>query len=560
MGKTCNKSTNLRFLAVLLAALIAAIGLNSYMSNSNAAKPKLSKTKLTLNVGGSKTLTLKNNKKKVKWSSSKKSVATVNSNGKVTAKKAGKATITAKVGSKKYKCKITVKAVKVKSVKLAGATTGKLPKGYKFKLYETVQVSPANATNKSVSYSSNNKKVATVSSKGVVTTKGYGTAKITVKAKDGSKKQAVYTVKVAGVYGPDGNGSTIITPSGKTDNTVYVNRIFISSYPDEMYVGDYFDLSEEISVSPANATNKKVSYASSNTSAATISSDGVIFARATGTVTITVAAKDGSGVKDYFEITVQKRESTSKTETPTTETPTTETEKKPETSTDEIYTISGGERVSDAITAYFYDYDIKNIELQMISGEDCIYEYINSNDGSYKVGFVFQAVRQGRVIISAKYQGKEIKRWIYNIESNYEPYLQYQALLASIINESCSSGMSNYEKLNAVKEHIFYMFDYGGTDGTYESWCNGNRLIQCIGAARIMTDAARKMGFTAKYFARGDNDIHDYLGYCTGHTFSIVYVDGKWIGFDACPTEVKGAPLSNILFDLDKKTAEFIDD
>lgn len=76
------------------------------------AKPKLSKKSATLNVGKSLKLTLKNNKKKVKWSTSNKKVATV-SNGKITAKGAGKATITAKVGSKKYTCKITVKANKV---------------------------------------------------------------------------------------------------------------------------------------------------------------------------------------------------------------------------------------------------------------------------------------------------------------------------------------------------------------------------------------------------------------------------------------------------------------
>ena len=52
---------------------------------------------------------VKGTKKKPKWSSSKKSVATVSSKGKVVAKKAGSATITAKIGKKKYKCKVTVK-------------------------------------------------------------------------------------------------------------------------------------------------------------------------------------------------------------------------------------------------------------------------------------------------------------------------------------------------------------------------------------------------------------------------------------------------------------------
>ncbi len=76
---------------------------------SKSKKVALNKTKLTLYTGKSYTLKLKNNKKKVKWSSSKTNIATVSSKGKVKAKKAGKTTITAKVGKKKYKCKVTVK-------------------------------------------------------------------------------------------------------------------------------------------------------------------------------------------------------------------------------------------------------------------------------------------------------------------------------------------------------------------------------------------------------------------------------------------------------------------
>lgn len=82
---------------------------------AEAAKIKLNKTKLKLTVKQSYKLKLKNCKKKIKWKSSKKKVATVSSKGKVKAKKAGKATITAQVGKKKYKCKVTVK--KAKAVK-----------------------------------------------------------------------------------------------------------------------------------------------------------------------------------------------------------------------------------------------------------------------------------------------------------------------------------------------------------------------------------------------------------------------------------------------------------
>lgn len=93
------------FLALIL--MITLIPAESICAKSNV---KLNKTKLTLTVGESKTLKLKNNKKKVKWTSTKKAVATVSKKGKVTAKKKGTATIKAKVGKKTYTCKVTVKA------------------------------------------------------------------------------------------------------------------------------------------------------------------------------------------------------------------------------------------------------------------------------------------------------------------------------------------------------------------------------------------------------------------------------------------------------------------
>lgn len=74
-----------------------------------ASKIKLNKTKATVKKGAALQLTLKGTKKKAKWSSSNKKVAVVNSNGKVTAKAKGTATITAKVSKKQYKCRITVK-------------------------------------------------------------------------------------------------------------------------------------------------------------------------------------------------------------------------------------------------------------------------------------------------------------------------------------------------------------------------------------------------------------------------------------------------------------------
>ena len=74
-----------------------------------SAAGKINKKKATLKVGQTLQLKVTGTKGKVKWKSSKKSVATVSSKGRVKAKKKGSATITAKIGKKKYTCKVTVK-------------------------------------------------------------------------------------------------------------------------------------------------------------------------------------------------------------------------------------------------------------------------------------------------------------------------------------------------------------------------------------------------------------------------------------------------------------------
>lgn len=104
------KSVSKLVTALLLALAICVTGVIGNEASVDAkAKVKISNTRITLTVGQSKMLKVKGTKKKTKWSSSKKSVATVSKKGKVVAKKAGNATITAKIGKKKYKCKVTVK-------------------------------------------------------------------------------------------------------------------------------------------------------------------------------------------------------------------------------------------------------------------------------------------------------------------------------------------------------------------------------------------------------------------------------------------------------------------
>ena len=153
----------------------------------------LSKTELTLVEGDFETITatvLPDNAtdKTVTWSSSNTSVATVPSPGVVMAKAAGSATITVTTndGEKTATCAVTVQA---KTIAVNGVSLDKtsltMTMGESQTLIATI--TPSNASNKSVTWSSSNSTVATVSTSGVVTAKAVGSATITVMTSDGEK-------------------------------------------------------------------------------------------------------------------------------------------------------------------------------------------------------------------------------------------------------------------------------------------------------------------------------------------------------------------------------------
>lgn len=95
------------FAGVLLALLCALLTVTPLQAR--ASKARISSKKVTLYVGETKTVKILGMAKKIQWKSSKKKVATVTSKGKIMARKAGKATITAKVGKRSFKCSVTVK-------------------------------------------------------------------------------------------------------------------------------------------------------------------------------------------------------------------------------------------------------------------------------------------------------------------------------------------------------------------------------------------------------------------------------------------------------------------
>ena len=94
----------------MVLALVMVITMFVPMTESvQAAQAKLNYSKKTIYIGDSLKLKVKGANKKVKWSSSKKNVASVNPKGVVKGKDVGKVTITANVGGKKLTCKVTVR-------------------------------------------------------------------------------------------------------------------------------------------------------------------------------------------------------------------------------------------------------------------------------------------------------------------------------------------------------------------------------------------------------------------------------------------------------------------
>ena len=216
---------------------------------------------------------------KVEWSSSNANVATVSSKGVVTAKGIGTCTITCTAidgyGAKKI-CYVTV-IQPVTSIAL-NATTASLRVGETKSLFATV--SPTTANNTKVEWSSSDTKVATVSSKGVITAKGKGTCIITCTAADGYGTESTCSV-------------TVIQP---------VTSIALNATIASLQIGETKNL--VATVSPTTANNTKVEWSSSDTKVATVSSTGVVTAKGKGTCTITCTAIDGYGAKKTCSVTV----------------------------------------------------------------------------------------------------------------------------------------------------------------------------------------------------------------------------------------------------------------
>ena len=231
----------------------------------------------------------------VTWKSSNGKVASVAEDGTVTCLKSGSATITALMG--KAKATVTIKVtglvegITVTTKKAADSLT--LASGKTLALKANVE--PANASNKAVTWSiTDGSAYAKVSSSGVITANkdltGVKTVTVTATAKDGSGVSGSAQVTLR----PLVQGLEIKRP-GASENTTQVW---------DMAARSTLQLS---AVTYPVAARKDVTWKSSNAKVASIDAGGKITCLKAGTVTITATAKDGSGEKASFKLTVVKR-------------------------------------------------------------------------------------------------------------------------------------------------------------------------------------------------------------------------------------------------------------
>ena len=234
----------------------------------------LKKNETILGIGYSETLKYDLpsglNSSNIVWRSSNAKVATVNSSGKVTAIANGTTIITASINGYTSTCSITVSS---NYIPVNGVSLNKSNLNMTIGSSETIinTISPSNASNKDVTWRSSNTSVATIDQNGKITAKKIGTTIITASSSGYSATCTINVVDVIDLKGITIN-KTALTLKEKNSETL------------------------KITFNPSNATNKKITWKSSNTNIVTVDNNGTIKALKPGSATITAVSNDGGFV------------------------------------------------------------------------------------------------------------------------------------------------------------------------------------------------------------------------------------------------------------------------
>ncbi len=239
----------------------------------------LTKTSITLKEGDSETLTAtvtptNATNKAVSWKSSDAATASVDNNGKVTAVKAGSATITVTTtdGSKTATCAVTVNAKQETPKEVTGIAIDPATLEIKEGLTAQLKIvfTPADASSDNIKWKSTNTEAATVDDSGLVTALKEGKTRI-VATVDGTQIEAICEVTVT----PDDALKGIEFTAAKVEVKVGATQAL------------------EIAYTPSYAANKNVTFSSSDASVATVDASGTVTAIKEGETTITATSEEG---------------------------------------------------------------------------------------------------------------------------------------------------------------------------------------------------------------------------------------------------------------------------
>ncbi len=331
------------------------------------------------------------------WSSSDSSIVSVDSKGVITGLKPGKVIITVKSKDGKVVAtsEVTVEAIDVKEITL-NPTNMSLNVGTSSSIVAVVK--PENATYKTITWTSSDPSIATVDSTGKVTGLKPGTVTITATSSDGKVKTTCTVTVTTDVIEVE---NIILNP---TDITITKNE------------------SEQIiaTIEPTNATERELTWISSDPSIATVDSTGKVTGVKVGTVTITAQTKDGK-VKATVNVTVEN-------ELIDNEVNVFDDEKDPiewNGSSDlQIFTKS-----------------IYNVDGFLAPESQNTYQFIVRNDTSYRI----------------KYGIK------FNETNNFDINMKYK------LKKNDTYLISEYSKANALTVTEFYL-DPGESDTYYLEW------------------------------------------------------------------------------------------
>ena len=269
-------------------------------------------------------------------------------------------------------------------------------------------------------------------------------------------------------------------------------------------------------VLPSNAENQSISWSSSDTSVATVSSDGTVTAVANGTTTITASAVDGSGKSGSCSVVIEIQNKNT-----------------------QIIELAGGdsEKIGPTKTLFPEITDFSKITFDC-QNQNNTYDILGFKTTVNYASVTIKALRQGTATITASYEGKVIMRWTVNVTSNWNEYLAYESWRHSVESQIWTNDMSVKEKCDAAQNYIKTNFKYKAGYGQgymiYE-----DKMCDCIGASNIMGDFAKDINCIVGYVNMRADTVYDYLSDAVAaggsHIFTVIKLNGDWVSYDAQP-------------------------